>query len=192
MPLLLERKNQLLNWERIRMEDIIVEKVTMNIGAGEAGDKLEKIVKDNKLNYVIAKGEASFYGPKIDFMIKDSLGREWQMSTLQLDLFMGKKLNLTYINEEGKEEHPVVLHRGLTGSLERTMAILIEHFTGAFPLWLSPVQVAILPISEKFLEPAQKVKEVLQKNSIRVELNNDNKSLGGKIRKSTLRFVIVI
>ncbi|KKP52417.1 MAG: Threonine-tRNA ligase [Candidatus Roizmanbacteria bacterium GW2011_GWA2_33_33] len=153
----------------------------------KAGEKLEKIVKDNKLKYIIAKGEASFYGPKIDFMVKDSLGREWQMSTLQLDLFMGKKLNLTYINEEGKEEHPVILHRGLTGSLERTMAILIEHFAGAFPLWLSPVQVIVLPISEKFLEPAQKIKEELAKNNIRVELNADNKSLGGKIRESTLQ-----
>ena len=160
-----------------------------------AGEKLEKIVKDNKLEYKIGHGEASFYGPKLDFIVKDSLGREWQMSTLQLDLFMGKKLNLTYINEEGKEEHPVILHRGLTGSLERTMAILIEHFAGAFPLWLAPVQVVVLPISEKFLEPAQKVKEELEKNKIRVELNADNKSLGGKIRESTLQkipFMIII
>ena len=117
------------------------------------------------------------------------------MSTLQLDLFMGKKLNLTYINEEGKEEHPVILHRGLTGSLERTMAILIEHFAGAFPLWLAPVQVVILPISEKFIIQAQKIKDELMKNKIRVELNDDNKSLGGKIRQSTLQkipFMIII
>ncbi|MCR4276585.1 MAG: threonine--tRNA ligase [Candidatus Roizmanbacteria bacterium] len=161
----------------------------------KAGEKLEKIVKDNKLEYKIGKGEASFYGPKLDFIVKDSLGREWQMSTLQLDLFMGKKLNLTYINEEGKEEHPVILHRGLTGSLERTMAILIEHFAGAFPLWLAPVQVVILPISEKFIIQAQKIKDELMKNKIRVELNDDNKSLGGKIRQSTLQkipFMIII
>jgi len=155
----------------------------------KAGDKLEKIVKDNKLKYVIAKGEASFYGPKIDFMVKDSLGREWQMSTLQLDLFMGKKLNLTYINEEGKEEHPVILHRGLTGSLERTLAILIEHFSGAFPLWISPVQVVVLPISEKFLVYAQKVKKQLDESNIRNEIDLDNKSLGAKIRQSTLQKV---
>ena len=161
----------------------------------KAGEVLEKIVKDNKLEYKIGRGEASFYGPKLDFIVKDSLNREWQMSTLQLDLFMGKKLNLTYINEEGKEEHPVILHRGLTGSLERTMAILIEHYAGAFPLWLAPVQVAILPISEKFLEPAQKIKEELLNNMIRVELNDENKSLGGKIRQSTLQkipFMIII
>lgn len=161
----------------------------------KAGDKLEKIVKDNKLKYVIAKGEASFYGPKIDFMVKDSLGREWQMSTLQLDLFMGKKLNLTYINEEGKEEHPVILHRGLTGSLERTLAILIEHFSGAFPLWLSPIQVVVLPISEKFLDYGQKIKKQLDESNIRNEINLDNKSLGAKIRQSTLQkipFMIII
>ena len=161
----------------------------------EAGDKLEKIVKDNKLNYVIAKGEASFYGPKIDFMIKDSLGREWQMSTLQLDLFMGKKLDLKYIDEKGEEKHPVILHRGLTGSIERTLAILIEHFSGAFPLWISPVQVAILPLSDKFIDYGNKIKTELEKNMIRAELNEDNKTLGGKIRQSTLQkipFMIII
>ena len=161
----------------------------------KAGDKLEKIVKDNKLEYIVAKGEASFYGPKIDFMVKDSIGREWQMSTLQLDLFMGKKLNLIYINEEGKEEHPVILHRGLTGSLERTLAVLIEHFAGAFPLWLSPVQVVILPISEKFLDYAEKVKKQLDESNIRNQIDLDNKSLGAKIRHSTLQkipFMIII
>lgn len=161
----------------------------------KAGAMLEKIVKDNDLEYKIGKGEASFYGPKLDFIVKDSLGREWQMSTLQLDLFMGKRLGLVYTNEEGKEENPVILHRGLTGSIERTMAILIEHYAGAFPLWLAPVQVVILPISEKFLEPALKVKEELAKNNIRVELNDENKSLGGKIRNSTLQkipFMIII
>lgn len=161
----------------------------------KAGEKLEKIVKDNKLKYVIAKGEASFYGPKIDFMIKDSLSREWQMSTLQLDLFMGKKLNLTYINEAGKEEHPVILHRGLTGSLERTLAILIEHFSGAFPLWLSPVQAIILPISDKFQEYVQKVEKVLKFEEIRTEVNSDNETLGKKIRQATLQkipYLIII
>lgn len=155
----------------------------------KAGEKLEKIVKDNRLKYVIAKGEASFYGPKIDFMVKDSLGREWQMSTLQLDLFMGKKLDLKYIDEEGEEKHPVILHRGLTGSLERTLAILIEHFAGAFPLWLAPVQAAILPVSDKFIDYSKKIKEELEKNIIRVELNGENKTLGAKIRESTLQKV---
>jgi len=161
----------------------------------KAGDKLEKIVKDNKLKYVLAKGEASFYGPKIDFMVRDSLGREWQMSTLQLDLFMSKKLNLVYFDQNNEEKNPVILHRGLTGSLERTIAILIEHFSGSFPLWLAPVQVAILPISEKFLDYGQKIKKDIEKNDLRVEINLDNKSLGAKIRQSTLQkipFMIII
>ena len=161
----------------------------------KAGNKLEKVVKDNKLKYVIAKGEASFYGPKIDFMVKDSLGREWQMSTLQLDFFMGEKLDLKYIDEKGEEKHPVILHRGLTGSLERTLAILIEHYAGAFPLWLSPIQVAILPLSDKFIDYSKKIKEELEKNKIRVELNDENKTLGGKIRQSTLQkipYMIII
>ncbi len=153
----------------------------------KAGEKLEKIVKDNHLEYKIAKGEASFYGPKIDFIVRDSLGREWQMSTLQLDLFMGKRLNLTYIDEDGKEKHPVILHRGLTGSIERTLAILIEHFAGAFPLWLTPVQISILPVSDKFQDYSLKVKEQLEDVNVRVQLNNDNKTLGAKIRETTLQ-----
>jgi len=153
----------------------------------KAGEKLEKIVNVNHLKYVVAKGEASFYGPKIDFIVKDSLGREWQMSTLQLDLFMGKRLNLTYIDEKGGERHPVILHRGLTGSIERTLAILIEHFAGAFPLWLAPVQVAILSVSDKFKEYSQTVLDKLEQYNIRAELNNDNETLGKKIRNATLQ-----
>ena len=153
----------------------------------KAGDKLEKIVKDNHLKHVIAKGEASFYGPKIDFMVRDSLGRQWQMSTLQLDLFMGKSLGLIYIDEQGKEKHPVILHRGLTGSIERTLAILIEHFAGAFPLWLSPVQTTVLPVSDKIIQHAQKINQILLTSNIRSELDLDNKTLGAKIRQSTLK-----
>lgn len=161
----------------------------------KGGKILEKICKDNKLDYKIVKGEASFYGPKLDFIVKDSLNREWQMSTLQLDLFMAKRLGLTYIDEDNKEIHPVICHLGITGSIERTLAILIEHFAGAFPLWLSPVQVSVLPVSEKFQEYALKVKKELMKENIRVELNNDNKTLGAKIREATLQkipYMIII
>ncbi len=161
----------------------------------KAGKTLEKIVKNNKLEYKVAKGEASFYGPKLDFMINDSLGREWQMSTLQLDLFMGKRLGLTYTDEKGEQKNPVILHRGLTGSLERTMAILIEHFAGAFPLWLSPVQIAVLPVSEKGSEYAQKINKIFFENGLRSELNLENKTLGAKIRESTLQkipYIVII
>lgn len=161
----------------------------------KAGEKLEKIVKDNGLDYKIGQGEASFYGPKLDFIVKDSLGREWQMSTLQLDLFMGKRLGLLYTDVDGKEKNPVILHRGLTGSLERTLAILIEHFSGLFPLWLAPVQVSILPISDKFQEYAAKIKGGLLKEKVRVEINADSKTLGAKIRETTLQkipYMIII
>ena len=155
----------------------------------EAGEKLERIVKRNDLKYVAIKGEASFYGPKIDFMVKDAIGREWQMSTLQLDLFMAKKLDLTYISEDGSKAYPAILHRGLTGSLERTIGILIEHYEANFPTWLSPVQVQILPISEKVNDYSQKVYEKLFKEDIRVELNKDGEPLGAKIRKAQMEKV---
>jgi threonyl-tRNA synthetase len=160
-----------------------------------AGDLLEKIVKNNRLDYKVAKGEASFYGPKLDFMVRDSLGREWQMSTLQLDLFMGKRLGLTYTDESGQEKHPVILHRGLTGSIERTLGIIIEHFAGAFPVWLSPIQVEILPISEKYAPLAKKMLAEMAKKQIRAEINDENKTLGAKIRQSTLQktpYMIII
>ena len=161
----------------------------------KAGEKLEKIVKKNKLKYVIAKNEASFYGPKIDYLVKDSLGREWQMSTLQLDLFMAKRLNLTYADKDGKEKHPVIIHRGLTGSLERTIGILIEHFAGAFPLWLSPIQAIIIPITDNHLPYGKKVFEQIKKADIRVELDDRSQTTSAKIRDAELQktpYMIVV
>ncbi len=160
-----------------------------------AESKIKEAVKTKKVPFKIKEGEAAFYGPKLDFMIKDALGREWQCGTIQIDFSLPERFKLEYIDEKGEIKRPVVIHRAIAGSLERFFAILVEHYAGAFPLWLSPVQVVILPISEKFLEPAQKVKEELEKNNIRVELNADNKSLGGKIRESTLQkipFMIII
>ena len=160
-----------------------------------AEDKIKEAVESKKVPFKIKEGEAAFYGPKLDFMIKDALGREWQCGTIQIDFSLPERFKLEYIDEKGEIKRPVVIHRAIAGSLERFFAILVEHYAGAFPLWLSPVQVAILPISEKFLVPAQKIKEELEKNMIRVELNDDNKSLGGKIRQSTLQkvpFMIII
>jgi len=146
-----------------------------------AGEKLKEIIKNSNLDYEIGTGEASFYGPKLDFMVKDALGRDWQMSTLQLDLFMSKRLNLVYTDKEGKKQHPVILHRGLTGSLERTMGLLIEHYAGAFPLWLSPLQLQLVTISEKEVEYADSVLTQLKQAGLRVELDDSNKSLGKKL-----------
>src|SRR3989338_4784533 len=123
----------------------------------KAGKKLEDIVKSHKLKVELATGEASFYCPKIDFMVNDAIGRQWQMSTLQLDLFMAERLNLEYTDVDGTKKHPVILHRGLTGSLERTIGLLIEHYAGAFPVWLSPVQAMVIPISDQQLDYAQNI-----------------------------------
>jgi len=169
------------------------------LGSPQEWERAENALKrgaDNlKIKYEVGEGEAAFYGPKIDIMVNDSLGRSWQLSTVQLDYNQPRNFEMKYVDEGGKEAYPAILHIAMIGSIERFMGILIEHYAGAFPLWLSPVQVAILPISEKFLESAQKVKEELQKSNIRVELNTDNKSLGGKIRQSTLQkipFMIII
>lgn len=155
----------------------------------KAGEKLEKIVKDNNLPYKVARGEASFYGPKLDYMVKDSIGREWQMSTLQLDLFMGKRLNLVYTDSGGNFQHPVILHRGLTGSIERTLAILIEHYKGAFPVWLSPVQIVLIPIADRHVEYARNLEALLRSQSIRIEIDDRSESMQAKIRDATLQKV---
>ena len=161
----------------------------------KAQEKAIEALDKTGAKYSISEGDAAFYGPKADFMIKDALGREWQCGTVQIDFMLPERFDLKYIDTDGKEKTPVMIHRAPLGSLERFMAILIEQYAGAFPLWLSPIQVAVLPISEKFLEPAEKVKEELLNNNIRVTLNGENKSLGGKIRNSTLQkipFMIIM
>lgn len=161
----------------------------------QAESTLEKAAKDNELNYQIVRGEAAFYGPKLDFMFKDAIGREWQLATIQCDFNLPERFQLKFINEKGEEERPVVIHRAISGSLERFMGVMIEHFAGAFPLWLSPVQVTILPISEHQKEYANGVFEKLQNEDIRVLFDDSNESLGKRIRNakmSKVPYVIVI
>ncbi|MFA6390823.1 MAG: threonine--tRNA ligase [Patescibacteria group bacterium] len=161
----------------------------------KAQEKAIEALDKTGAKYTISEGDAAFYGPKADFMIKDALGREWQCGTVQIDFMLPERFNLKYVDTDGLEKTPVMIHRAPLGSLERFLAILIEQYAGIFPLWLSPVQVVVLPISEKFLKEADKVKKELEKNNIRVKLNNENKSLGGKIRESTLQkipFMIII
>lgn len=148
---------------------------------------LEDAAKENKLNYKRVEGEAAFYGPKLDFMFKDAIGREWQLATIQCDFNLPERFKLSFIDEKGEEERPVVIHRAISGSLERFMGVMIEHFAGAFPVWLSPVQAAIIPISEKHLEYAEKIKQELQKNNIRFEIKNANETLGKKIREAEMQ-----
>lgn len=153
----------------------------------KAEEALEQTAKENNLNYRRVEGEAAFYGPKLDFMFKDAIGREWQLATIQCDFNLPERFKLSFINEDGQEERPVVIHRAISGSLERFMGIMIEHYAGAFPVWLSPVQVAIIPISEKHLEYAEKIKKQLQENNIRTELRDEAETLGKKIRTAEMQ-----
>lgn len=132
-------------------------------------------------------GEAAFYGPKLDFMGKDAIGREHQVATIQLDMNMPERFDLTCTNEKGEGERIVMIHAAIMGSIERFLALAIEHFAGAFPLWLSPVQISILPVSEKFLGYAEEVKSALEKNGMRVEMADANETLGKRIRESELK-----
>ncbi|MFA6285406.1 MAG: threonine--tRNA ligase [Parcubacteria group bacterium] len=143
---------------------------------------LEEILIENKIDYVIGIGEAAMYGPKMDLMAKDSLGREWQISTIQLDFIMPERFELNYIDEKGKKRTPVMIHRAITGSPERFLGILIEHFSGAFPLWLSPVQVEVIPVSEKFEKYGKEILKKLSENNVRVVMNEASESLGKRIR----------
>ncbi len=135
-----------------------------------------------KLDYYEAKGEAAFYGPKIDFLIRDVLGRSWQLGTVQIDYVMPERFDLEFVGSDNQKHRPVVIHRAPFGSLERFIGILIEHYAGAFPVWLAPVQVVVLPISDEYLGYAREVKSKLQAEDIRVELDEQNEKIGYKIR----------
>ncbi|EKE18990.1 MAG: hypothetical protein ACD_9C00176G0001 [uncultured bacterium] len=145
---------------------------------------LQEISDEMDLKAVKHEGEAALYGPKLDFMFRDSLGKEIQIPTVQLDFATPKRFDLEYTNNEGGKSSPVMVHRAILGSYERFMMLLIEHFAGAFPLWLSPVQVAVLPISEKFIDYANEVTSKLIENDIRVELSDKAESLGKRISEA--------
>ena len=147
---------------------------------------LESLLKEKKIKYVTAVGEAAFYGPKMDLIAKDSLGREWQLSTIQIDFNMPKRFEISFIGKDGKKYTPVMIHSALVGSPERFMGVLIEHFSGAFPVWLSPIQTTILPISEKSLSYAEKLLKALKEKNIRAELDKTNETIGKKIRNAEI------
>ncbi|MDT7891698.1 MAG: threonine--tRNA ligase [Thermoproteota archaeon] len=153
------------------------------IGSIKLWDKATKALKNcldkNKLDYEVKEKEGAFYGPKIDIDAKDSLGRYWQCTTIQLDFNLPRRFKLTYINKEGKPEIPVMIHRAILGSLERFIGVLLEHYQGKLPFWCSPEQIRILPISEKFLDYARSVKEKL--SNFRVEIDDSNNTLEKKI-----------
>lgn len=161
------------------------------LGDKQTWDKAErlckKILEEEKIEYFVGVGEAAFYAPKLDLIAIDSLGREWQLSTLQIDFFMPERFNLTYIDATGKEKCPVMLHRAISGSPERLLAILIEHYDGAFPVWLSPVQVQIIPISENHVEYAGKILEEFSRADIRANIDSRNETMQAKIRDAQIQ-----
>jgi threonyl-tRNA synthetase len=147
-----------------------------------AQKEIKEAADEMKLNYTIEEGEAAFYGPKIDFMVRDVLGRKWQLGTVQIDYVMPERFDLEYVGSDGQKHRPVVIHRAPFGSLERFIGVLIEHFAGDFPLWLAPTQVAVIPVSEHFIEYGNKVTEELKKSGIRFEIDERNEKIGYKIR----------
>jgi len=158
------------------------------LGGDEAWASAERALKavceSENLPYTEVLGEAAFYGPKLDFMFKDVIGREWQLSTIQCDFNMPERFDLSYINEKSEKERPVVIHRAIAGSLERFMGVMIEHFAGAFPLWLSPVQIAIVPVKDAHIEAAKKLAAEMRAAGLRPEVDEGGDSFGKKIRNA--------
>jgi len=153
----------------------------------EAENSLVSASKKHKINYKVVEGEAAFYGPKIDFMVKDSLNREWQLATCQLDYNQPENFDMNYINEDGEKERPAVLHIAILGSVERFLGILIEHYAGSFPVWLAPIQVKVLPITDKNLKYSQTVVSRLSADGIRCELDERSETLQAKIRDAQIQ-----
>jgi len=164
---------------------------TNYLGSDETWEKSEKILEDLLKNgnssYVLGVGEAAFYGPKMDIIAKDSLGREWQLSTIQIDFNMPGRFGLKYIGEDGQEYTPVMIHCAIIGSPDRFMGVLIEHYAGAFPVWLAPVQVKLLPIADRHVDYVKKLVSLFIENNIRVEIDDRNESIGKKIREAEIK-----
>ncbi len=149
-----------------------------------AEQEIREVAEDMDLDYFEATGEASFYGPKVDFIIEDAIGRKWQLGTVQVDYVMPERFDLTYMGADNEKHRPVIIHRAPFGSMERFVSILIEHFAGDFPVWLSPVQVRILPVSDDYNHYARYCHEALEKRNIRVETDDRSEKLGAKIREA--------
>lgn len=154
-----------------------------------ATQALREALEERHMNYIINEGDGAFYGPKIDFHLEDSIGRTWQCGTIQLDMLMPEKFDLNYIGEDGQKHRPVMIHRVAYGSLERFIGILIEHYAGAFPTWLAPVQVKILPITTKHVEYARNLEKTMWENGMRVEVDDRNEKIGYKMRESQMKKV---
>ncbi len=160
-----------------------------------AESSLEAAAKEFDLPYKRIEGEAAFYGPKLDFMFKDAIGRQWQLATIQLDFNLPERFDLSYVNESGEKERPVVIHRAISGSLERFMGVMIEHFAGVFPLWLAPRQAIVVPVGEKFNDYAEKVLKSLKEAGIRAEGDFSSDGLNKKVRNAEqahINYILVV
>jgi threonyl-tRNA synthetase len=169
------------------------------IGSDENWAKAEAAIieaaEEKGLNTVVEYGEAAFYGPKLDFMVKDAIGRKWQLGTIQVDYNLPERFELEYIGSDNQKHRPIMIHRAPFGSLERFVAVLLEHTGGKLPLWLTPDQVNIVPVSEKYEEYAKKVCDLLNNSDIRASVDDRNETLGKRIRESELKripFLVIV
>ena len=163
---------------------------TKYIGTDENWEKAEAAIveaaQEKGLNTIVEYGEAAFYGPKLDFMVKDAIGRKWQLGTIQVDYNLPERFDLEYVGSDNQKHRPVMIHRAPFGSLERFVAVLLEHTGGKLPLWLTPDQVNIVPVSEKYEEYAKKVCDLLNNSDIRASVDDRNETLGKRIRESEI------
>ena len=169
------------------------------IGTDENWAKAESAIieaaEEKGLKTVVELGEAAFYGPKLDFMVKDAIGRKWQLGTIQVDYNLPERFELEYTGSDGQKHRPIMIHRAPFGSLERFVAVLLEHTGGKLPLWLTPEQVNVLPVSEKFSDYAKKVCELMNNSDIRASVDDRNETIGKRIRESELRktpFLVIV
>ena len=182
-----------MNFENVEAQISLRDKVNREkyIGSDENWEKAEQAIieacEEKGLTAKVEYGEAAFYGPKLDFMVKDAIGRRWQLGTIQVDYNLPERFQLEYMGSDNQKHRPVMIHRAPFGSMERFVAVLIEHTAGKFPLWLTPDQVAILPISEKFNEYAEQVKAELRKFDVRAIVDDRNEKIGRKIRDNELK-----
>jgi threonyl-tRNA synthetase len=146
-----------------------------------------EVAEERGLDAVTEYGEAAFYGPKMDFMVRDAIGREWQLGTIQVDYNLPERFDLTYTGSDNEKHRPVMIHRAPFGSMERFVAVLIEHCAGNFPIWLTPIQVAILPISEKYHQYAEKVLHLLKEQNVRGMIDDRSEKTGRKIRDAEIQ-----
>merc|ERR1711991_759729 len=186
-------------YKDLGFENIILkysDRPEVRVGDDEVWDKAEasllEAVKASKLEYSINKGEGAFYGPKIEFVLRDAIGRDWQCGTLQVDLNLPGRLGASYVDTDGSKKVPVMLHRALFGSLERFIGILIEHYSGKLPFWISPLQTMVIPVSNEFNQYAVEVNEKIKNSGISSEVDLKNHNLNYKIREHSLNKIPIL